>query len=89
MKTFETVESKIIEALKQRDGKWTGLHVILLRFEKDEWTEAWKTVHRLVEANIIEKKAHIQYHELAKTPMGVFYLYRYIASQKPALRVVE
>lgn len=86
---METVESKIIEALKRRDAKWTGLHIILMRFEKEEWQAAWQAVHNLATQGIIEKKGHIHYHEIAKTPAGMLYLYRYLPKMKPQLGVVE
>ena len=86
---METIESKIIATLKARDAKWTGLHVILLRFEPEEQANAWQKVVQLAMDGIIEKKGHIHYHEIAKTPAGMLYLYRYVPKMKPQLGVVE
>lgn len=84
-----TIEAKIIDCLKDRQSKWTGLHIILLRFEKEEWKEAWTAVHKLAQSGVIEKEPHVQYHELTKTPMGMYYLYRYLEPTKPKLGIVE
>ena len=86
---METIESRIIEALKRRDAKWTGLHVILMRFEPEEQSKAWHKVIELAQSGIIEKKGHIHYHEITKTPAGMLYLYRYLPKMKPQLGVVE
>ena len=86
---LETAEGKVVEALQRRPAKWTGLHIIMMRFEKEEWGVCWKAVSDLVNQGIIERKSYILHHDIAQTPTGVLYLYRYLPKMKPELGVVK
>lgn len=87
---METLESRIIEFLKTRDGKWTGLHVIASMFDFDYWGQVEGALELLVSEGVIEKHFYPpQRMKDGKMQPAGFTLFRYVPPVKPQLTVVK